>query len=97
MKTSYVYIITNVNRTVFYTGVTADLTQRMIRHRASKGSVFCAKYKLKVLVYYEIHLDIRDAIKRETQIKRWDRQWKIDLIRSKNPEMRDLLRKERML
>ena len=97
MKTSYVYIITNVNRTVFYTGVTADLTQRMIRHRAGKGSVFCAKYKLKVLVYYEIHLDIRDAIKRETQIKRWDRQWKIDLIRSKNPEMKDLLRKERML
>jgi putative endonuclease len=40
-------------------------------------------------------MDIRDAIRRETQIKRWNRQWKIDMIREKNPEMRDLLAKER--
>jgi putative endonuclease len=94
MKTSYVYIITNKNRTVFYTGVTADLSARMIRHRAGEGSKFCAKYNVNTLVWYEVHLDIRDAINRETQIKRWKRQWKIDMIRSKNPEMRDLLEKE---
>ncbi len=94
MKTSYVYILTNKNRTVFYTGVTANLSQRMIIHRAGKGSKFCARYNVKILVYYEVHINIMDAIKRETQIKRWNRQWKIDLILSKNPEMEDLLKKE---
>jgi putative endonuclease len=93
MKTSYVYILTNKNRTVFYTGVTADLVNRMSYHRVGKGSKFCAKYNVNVLVYYEIHLDIREAIKRETQIKRWNRQWKIDLIQTRNPELRDLLAK----
>ena len=63
------------------------------KKRAGKGSKFCAKYNVNILVYYEIHLDIRDAIKRETQIKRWNRQWKIDLIKSRNPELRDLLEK----
>jgi putative endonuclease len=94
MKTSYVYIITNKNRTVFYTGVTANLTDRMLRHREGKGSKFCAKYNVNTLIWFETHMDIRDAIRRETQIKRWNRQWKIDLIRSKNPEMKDLLAKE---
>lgn len=93
MTTSYVYILTNKNRTVFYTGVTADLAKRMSYHRAGTGSRFCAKYNVKILVYYEIHIDIRDAIKRETQIKRWNRQWKIDLIKSRNPELKDLLEK----
>jgi putative endonuclease len=93
MKTSYVYILTNKNRTVFYTGVTGDLVKRMSYHRAGTGSQFCAKYNVKILVYYEIHIDIRDAIKRETQIKRWNRQWKIDLIKSRNPELKDLLEK----
>ena len=94
MKTSYVYIITNKNRTVFYTGVTANLTARMIRHKEGKGSKFCARYNVNTLVWYEVHLDIREAINRETQIKRWKRQWKIDMIRSTNPDMRDLLEKE---
>jgi putative endonuclease len=94
MKTSYVYIITNKNRTVFYTGVTANLTERMNRHRAGKGSKFCARYNVDTLVWYETHTDIREAIKRETQIKRWNRKWKIDMIRAKNPELKDLLAKE---
>jgi putative endonuclease len=93
MKTSYVYIITNKNRTVFYTGVTADLSARMKSHMAGTGSKFCARYNVNTLVWYETHTDIRDAIRRETQIKRWNRQWKIEMIRAKNPEMRDLLEK----
>jgi putative endonuclease len=95
MKTSYVYILTNKGRTVFYTGVTSDLAKRMSYHREGKGSKFCSRYNVKILVYYEIHIDIRDAIKRETQIKRWNRQWKIDLIKSRNPELNDLLEKKR--
>jgi putative endonuclease len=62
-------------------------------HRAGKGSKFCAKYNVKYLIYYETFTDIRDAIVRETRVKKWNRQWKIDLIRSKNPEMKDLLEK----
>jgi putative endonuclease len=93
MKLSYVYIITNRYRTVFYTGVTADLDRRMAYHRSGKGSKFCAKYNVKYLVYYETFIDINDAFLRETRIKRWNRQWKIDLIRSKNHEMKDLMEK----
>jgi putative endonuclease len=94
MKTSYVYIISNKNRTVFYTGVTANLSERMARHRAGKGSEFCARYNVNTLVWYETFIDIRDAIKREKQIKHWKRQWKMELITAKNPEMKDLLAKQ---
>jgi putative endonuclease len=66
----------------------------MIRHREGKGSKFCAKYNVNTLIWFETHLDTRDAIRRETQIKRWNRQWKIVLILSKNPEMKDLLEKQ---
>jgi putative endonuclease len=76
---------------VFYTGVTADLSRRLAQHRSGKGSVFCKKYNVTTLVYYEISTDIRSAIAREKQLKNWKREWKIDLIRSKNPEMKDLM------
>ena len=65
----------------------------MARHRARKGSEFCARYNVNTLVWYETFIDIRDAIKREKQLKHWKRQWKIDLILARNPEMRDLLEK----
>jgi putative endonuclease len=48
---------------------------------------------VNILVWYEVHINIDDAIKRETQIKRWNRQWKIEMIRAGNPEMKDLLAK----
>ena len=93
MKYSYVYILSNDNRTVFYTGVTADLSRRISEHRSGKGSVFCKKYYVKTLIYYELFIDIRQAIAREKQIKEWKREWKINLIKSRNPEMEDLLKK----
>ena len=96
MKTSYVYIITNKNRTVFYTGVTANLTKRMVQHKAGKGSKFCARYNINTLVWYEVHYNILDAIRREKQIKHWNRQWKLEMIRSRNPEMKDLLEKSNL-
>jgi putative endonuclease len=52
--------------------------------------VFATKYRCKYLVYYETYASIRDAIAREKQVKNWHRAWKISLIRSKNPEMKDL-------
>ena len=90
MKTSFVYILTNRHQTVFYIGVTADLEKRMRYHREGKGSEFCCKYNVNSLVYYEVFSDIREAIRRETVLTRWKRDWKIALIRKRNPEMREL-------
>lgn len=63
---------------------------RMLMHRAGKGSKFAARYRLVYLVYYEECDSMAQAIVREKQLKGWHRQWKIDLIRSVNPDMKDL-------
>jgi putative endonuclease len=91
MKYGYTYILTNKYRTVFYTGVTSDLSRRMTEHINGKGSDFCRRCNINILIYYELHINILDAIRREKQIKKWNRDWKIELIRKKNPEMKDLL------
>jgi putative endonuclease len=90
MKKGYTYIITNYRRTVLYTGVTGNLARRMTQYKNGTGSVFATKYRLKYLVYYEEHPSMYLAIQREKQIKNWHREWKINLIKSVNPEMRDL-------
>ncbi len=90
MKLSYIYIITNSQRTVLYTGVTADLASRMEWHLAGKGSKFCSRYNVKYLIYYEVFNDIREAIRREKYIKGKKREWKMDLIKRKNPQMLNL-------
>jgi putative endonuclease len=77
-------------RTTFYIGVTADLARRVAQHKMGKGSEFTGENKLTDLVYYERIGDIEQAIKREKQLKRWHRDWKINLIKSVNPEMKDL-------
>jgi putative endonuclease len=93
MKESYIYILSNKNRTVFYTGVTGHLADRMKSHQEGIGSEFCRKYNVKELVYYELFLDINDAIHREKEIKGWRREKKLALIRKRNPEMKNLLEK----
>ncbi len=90
MKQGYVYILSNHRRTTFYTGVTNNLLRRVQEHREGGGSAFTQKYKLTNLVYYEVAPSMYDAIAREKQLKNWLRSWKIDLIKSVNPEMRDL-------
>jgi len=86
-----VYIMTNENNTVLYTGVTSDLKDRIKKHKNKKhpGS-FTARYNLEKLVYYEQIDTIGDAIKREKQIKGGSRKKKTDLINSMNPEWKDL-------
>jgi putative endonuclease len=91
MKTGYVYIMSNFKRTSFYIGVTNDLENRVAEHKAGVGSVFTSKYKLHFLVYFERIFDIEQAIKREKQLKRWHHEWKVNLIKSVNPEMLDLI------
>jgi putative endonuclease len=90
MKRGYVYILTNPNRTTFYIGVTSNIDRRLTQHKDGVGSRFTSKYKTKDLVYLEEFESIQPAIAREKQLKNWHRQWKIDLIRSVNPEMKDL-------
>lgn len=89
-KKGYVYILMNKTRTVTYTGVTSDLKEKIWRHRVGKGANFTAKYNIKYLVYFEEQATMLEAIKRENQIKNWLRAWKIELIRSINPRLRDL-------
>src|SRR4030095_1622929 len=88
----YVYILTNPGRTVLYTGVTNNMRKRIMENYLDRGKdkPFAAKYSCYFLLYYELFDYINNAIKREKEIKKWSREKKEDLIRSKNPEMKFL-------
>ena len=86
----YIYLMTNKYNTVLYTGVTNDLIQRIYEHKEKSIAGFTKKYNVNKLVYYEIFVDVNNAIAREKQIKAGSRQKKIDLINSMNPQWRDL-------
>ena len=88
MKTDnnyYVYITTNITDTVIYIGVTNNLPRRIYEHKNGLVEGFSKKYKINKLVYYETTNDINSAITREKQLKNWHREWKMNLIISKNP------------
>jgi putative endonuclease len=89
----FIYITTNLNKTVLYTGVTNDLAGRIQQHKddvKSGKKTFAARYNCTHLVYYE-HFDfVEDAIDREKQIKGWKRYKKENLINSFNPTWRFL-------
>lgn len=89
-KQGHVYIMTNAYRTTFYIGVTSDLRARVWQHINGEGSLFVKKYRLYDLVYYEHFHRITDAIDREKQLKNWHKDWKINLIKSINPTIKDL-------
>lgn len=89
-KQGHVYIMTNKYRTTFYIGVTSDLRTRVWQHINGEGSQFVKKYRLNDLVFYEYFERITDAIDREKQLKNWHHDWKVNLIKSMNPEMKDL-------
>ena len=75
-----------------YLGVTSNLIERVVQHKEGRGSEFVKKYDVTMLVWYEEHVLITDAIQRETSLKRWPRKWKLELIEKSNPEWRDLHR-----
>ena len=89
-KQYYLYIMTNKNNTVLYTGVTNDLKRRVYEHRHKICKGFTKKYNIIKLVYYEIFQDPYNAIAREKQIKGGSRKKKIDLINSLNNKWNDL-------
>jgi putative endonuclease len=89
-STYAVYILTDDENTLLYTGMTSNLPRRVREHRAGRGSVFTTKYHVTRLVYFEACADIRAAMAREKQIKAGSRQKKLDLVNGMNPEWKDL-------
>jgi putative endonuclease len=85
-----VYIMTNKNNGVLYTGVTSNLFKRVSEHKNKTVIGFTSKYNVTKLVYYEAYETMPEAIAREKQIKGGSRQKKIDLINGKNPEWKNL-------
>ena len=87
----YVYILSNSNKNVIYTGVTNDLVRRVYEHKQHLDKTsFTSRYNVENLVYYELTTDIDSAITREKQIKGWNRKRKEKLIEAKNPNWDDL-------
>ena len=86
----WVYIMTNEHETVLYIGMTNDLAKRVSEHRAGEIAGFTANYRCKKLIYYEHCTDVRDAIAREKQLKKWSRSKKVALIKKMNQYWLDL-------
>ena len=89
MRRYWVYILTNHARTL-YTGVTNDLVRRACEHKAGEGSVFTRRYRINQLVFYASFSSVRDAIRREKEIKGWTREKKLALIEARNAGWIDL-------
>ena len=90
MKESFIYILSNKNRKVLYVGVTSNLLKRIEEHKNGIGSIFTKKYNVHDLLYVEEFNDINLAIKREKQLKNWNKAWKWNLIKETNPNLIDL-------
>ncbi len=88
----WVYVLTNKNRTVLYIGMTNSLSRRVYERHSDEAEGFASKYQCRRLVYYEHYRDVRDAIARETQLKKWRREKKLALINRMNPQWNDLAR-----
>jgi putative endonuclease len=90
MKQPCVYIVASRRRGTLYTGVTSNLPRRACEQREGLVKGFTAKYGCKILVWYELHETMIDAITREKQIKAGNRAKKLALIEAMNPEWKDL-------
>ena len=86
----YVYILASKKNGTLYIGVTSDLIKRVYVHKNDLVEGFTKKYGVHHLVYFEHTTDMYGAITREKQMKKWRREWKIELIEQNNPEWKDL-------
>ena len=85
-----VYILASEPYGTLYVGVTSDLVARIEAHRNGSVDGFTKQYGVHLLVYFEQHADMYEAIQREKRLKKWNRAWKIRLIQEANPEWKDL-------
>jgi putative endonuclease len=90
MKQPFVYIITNDRNTTLYIGVTSNIVQRIYQHKNRLIEGFSANYNLHKLIYFEQFNDMHNAILREKRLKKWNRDWKNQLINECNPCWVDL-------
>jgi putative endonuclease len=86
----YVYILSNKKNGTLYIGMTRNLTRRVWEHRNEAVEGFSKRYQTKSLVYFEVAEDYEEALKREKKLKKWPRQWKLNLINGMNPDWKDL-------
>lgn len=89
-KQPAVYILSNKHNGTLYVGVTSNLVQRVWQHKNNLVSGFTQKYNLHNLVFFEMLENMESAIQYEKQLKKWNRQWKIELIEKTNPNWNDL-------
>jgi len=92
-RSYYVYILASRKNGTLYIGVTNDLARRVYEHKEKIIEGFTKKYGVAKLVYFEQTQDVQNALEREKRLKKWNRQWKIDLIEKMNPEWQDLYEK----
>ena len=85
-----VYIIANKRNGTIYVGVTSTLWNRIAAHKSKTHPGFSSKYGIALLVWYEHHHAMEPAIRREKQLKKWNRKWKLALIENMNPHWHDL-------
>ncbi len=90
MEKGYTYILMNKNAAVLYVGATKNLKNRIDCHRNGCGAVFTKKYNVTILIYFEVFDDFNDAFKREKQLKNWHKNWKWNIAKLLNPELKDL-------
>lgn len=89
-KKYYTYILTHEKNHIFYVGVTNNIKRRMSEHKRATFGTHVGRYNIKKLGYFEEHTDVRIAIQREKTIKKWKKQWKLNIITEGNPEWLDL-------
>lgn len=90
MKRGFVYIMANRRNGTIYTGSTSNLVQRVWQHRNQVIDGFTDEHECVLLVWFEVHDDLQEARRRERQIKKWNRPWKLRLIEENNPRWGDL-------
>lgn len=88
-KHYFVYLMSSISG-VLYVGMTNNLLRRVWEHKQGIMDGFTKKYAVKKLVYFEMTQDVNIALQREKQIKKWRREKKLELIKTKNPLMKDL-------
>ena len=90
MKEPCVYMLASRRNGTLYVGATSDLVQRVWQHKNGVFGGFTKRYKVHLLVWYELHETMENAFSREKALKEWRRKWKLDLIERGNPEWDDL-------
>jgi putative endonuclease len=90
MNDYYVYMLASQRNGTIYTGITSDLVRRIGEHKEGLVKGFTKQHNVKMLVWYEVHSDVNEAILREKRLKCWNREWKLELIEKDNPDWKDL-------